>query len=323
MKVDMIPKPEIDFDKFLIDLSNEIKEPQPLVSIADKPLFTRGNISSVSGKAKSRKTFLIGLLSAQFLEYGNEKIIIFDTEQAMYHVQKSTKRIHRLLEWNESQNENRLRVFTLRELTTEKRLEIVKCAIQHYRPDLVFIDGVRDLLSDFNSIAESSELVNLLMNLSSVYNCHICCVLHENKADSNLRGHAGTELQNKSETVISVEADGELSAVSPKYCRNIPFEKFYFCINDDGLPDYCEPKMKPTNTDKLKELFNDILPSETSLCYVDLRIKVMNKCNVKERAAEYKIKTAADLSIIVKNEAGFYYSVDMNNDVFEQEKIPF
>jgi hypothetical protein len=40
-------QPQIDFDKFRIDLSEEIKEPIPLISMGDKPLFRRGGISCI------------------------------------------------------------------------------------------------------------------------------------------------------------------------------------------------------------------------------------------------------------------------------------
>jgi len=315
---------DFDFDGLLIDLSKNIREPQPLISLAEKPIFTRGNISCISGKAKSRKTFLIGLFSAQFLEINDtSKIVIFDTEQAIFHVQKATKRIHRLLEFDDNRNDNRIRVFTLRELTTEKRREFVRNAIQHFRPDLIFIDGARDLMNDFNSISESSELVNLLMNLSSVHNCHICVVLHENKADNSLRGHAGTELQNKSETVISVEADGDVSAVNPKYCRNLPFEKFYFRVNENGLPEYCEPSLKPKNTDKLQELFRELLPENTTLSYAELRSKVMERCEIKDKTAEKKIKTATEEMIIVKNSVGHYHLFVPEYVEETQSNLPF
>mgnify|MGYP007001916110 CR=1 FL=1 len=42
------------------------------------------------------------------------------------------------------------------------------------------------------------------MGWSETKGIHIFTVLHENKIDNNVRGHIGTELQNKSETVISV-----------------------------------------------------------------------------------------------------------------------
>lgn len=76
---------------------------------------------------------------------------------------------------------------------------------------MVFLDGVRDIMHNFNDIRESSTIADLLMRLSSVYSCHICCVLYENKSDANAHGHAGTELQNKSETVIYVSKDAQTS----------------------------------------------------------------------------------------------------------------
>jgi len=313
--------PAIDYSKYLIDLSQEIREPLPLISLAGKPLFTRGNISCISGRAKSRKTFLLCLLSAQFIENeDNGKVMIFDTEQGLFHAQKAIKRIHRLLEWDENINNERLRAFFLRELTSEQRLEFVKNAIGHFKPDLVFVDGIRDLMNDFNSIAESSEIVNLLMKLSSENNNHICVILHENKGDNNLRGHAGTEIQNKSESVISVEKEGDVSAVTPKFCRNIEFDKFHFKINENGLPEMCEPDMKPKNTDKLVSLFTELLPETCTLSYSDLRSRIMQKLDVKERNAEYKINTACKLGVLIKNEVGFYH---IPITEFEDEKLPF
>ena len=304
---------DFDFDKLLIDLSSDIKEPPQLISLADKPLFSRGNISCISGRAKSRKTFLVCLLASQFLECEDKgNVMIFDTEQGLFHAQKAIKRIHRQLEWEENTNNKRLRAFFLRELTTEKRLEFVRNAIGHYKPDLVFIDGVRDLMNDFNSISESSDIVNLLMNLSSENNNHICVVLHENKVDNNLRGHAGTEIQNKSETVISVETDGDISEVTPKYCRNIDFDKFHFKINDDGLPEMCEPEIKPKNRDKLVSLFTELLPAAVTLSYSDLRDRVMNASGKSKQTAERYIKEVVETGVIVKNSVGLYYS-SLNN----------
>ena len=311
----------LEFDKYLIDLSKEIKAPQPLIALADKPVFTRGNISCISGKAKSRKTFLLGLFSSQFLEYEDTaKVMIFDTEQAFYHVQKSTKRIHRLLDWNDNLNDERLKVFGLRELSTNERKKFVKEAIYHYRPDLIFIDGVRDLLNDFNNISESSEVVNLLMKISSEVNCHICAVLHENKADNSLRGHAGTELQNKAETVISVEIDGDVSKVSPKYCRNMPFDEFWFKINDEGLPEHCEPNLKPKNEDKLKGLFNELLSFGATYSYSNLVEMIIPKANVKVDMAKKKIKQALEQGIIFKNEIGYYH---LPHEQVYDESLPF
>jgi hypothetical protein len=312
-----------NFEKYQIDLSKDYKEPKPLICIGERPIFTRGNISCISGKAKSRKTFLIGLLISQFLEADfNAKILIFDTEQAFFHVQKSVKRIHSLVGFETTENKPNLKVFALRELSTDERRMFVVEAINHFKTDLVFIDGVRDILKDFNDIRESSEIVNQLMKISSVKDCHICCIMHENKGDNNVRGHAGTELQNKSETVISVTLDGNVTKVEPKYCRNIPFETFHFRINEQGLPEYCEPDVKPKKTDAMERLFGDLLPANVTLSFTDLREKVVYKTARSQRTAERYIREATTNSIICQNNANQYYSVS-NNTFKDEDELPF
>jgi hypothetical protein len=78
------------------------------------------------------------------------------------------------------------------------------------------------------------------MELSDVYKIHIHTVLHLNKSDDNVRGHVGTELNNKAETVLQVSrstSDDAITEVSAPIIRDIEFEPFAFRINDDGLPE--------------------------------------------------------------------------------------
>ncbi len=92
----------------------------------------------------------------------------------------------------------------LREQTPDKRKQIIGYMLENM-PDvgLLIIDGIRDLMYDINSPSESTDLINLLMRWSSGYNLHIHTVLHLNKGDDNARGHIGTELNNKAETVLT------------------------------------------------------------------------------------------------------------------------
>ena len=321
---DFTNKGQIDFAKYLINLEEPLQELKPIYAIEGIPVFTRGNLSVISGKAKSRKSFLISLLAARMIDDDMScMVLLFDTEQQRILVAKTAKRIHRLLEWEEEKNNAHLKVFAMREASTQERVDFIFSAVEKLKPDFVFIDGARDLATDFNNISECSELVGKLMKYSSVYNCHICLVLHENKSAETLRGHLGTELVNKAETVLQVAANENISTVSGRYTRNLPFNDFHFHVNDSGLPEYCEPEMKPKNEDKLREIFNDILPATTCLSYADLTNKVMSKCNIQKRGAEKKIKAATDQDIIVKNVAGLYYSVDLNNNTVTENELPF
>ena len=72
---------------------------------------------------------------------------------------------------------------------------------------------------------------------------HIHTILHQNKGDENARGHIGTELNNKAETVLLVEKDSgnsDISSVSAIHIRAMDFEKFAFRINEQALPELVE-----------------------------------------------------------------------------------
>jgi hypothetical protein len=64
-----------------------------------------------------------------------------------------------------------------------------------------------------------------------MYNIHIHTVLHLNKSDDNTRGHIGTELNNKAETVMKIiksEINPDVSEVRPMITREKEFSNFAF-----------------------------------------------------------------------------------------------
>ena len=78
------------------------------------------------------------------------------------------------------------------------------------------------------------------MQWSSIYDLHIHCVLHLNKGDDNVRGHIGTELNNKAETVLVISKssqDNNISEVRSMHIRDKDFSPFAFRIDENGLPE--------------------------------------------------------------------------------------
>ena len=105
---------------------------------------------------------------------------------------------------------------------------------------LVIIDGIRDLMLDINNPREATVIVNYLMKWTEEFNLHIHTVIHQNKGDENARGHIGTEINNKSETVLRVEKDKNddaISTVEAVYIRDVSFPSFAFRINTEALPE--------------------------------------------------------------------------------------
>jgi hypothetical protein len=78
--------------------------------------------------------------------------------------------------------------------------------------------------------------------------------MNKSKADTNARGHLGTELTNKAETVLSVNPDetGDFSTIESEYTRGLPIETFAISIDVDGLPQLNDNFKKSDNRQTFK-----------------------------------------------------------------------
>ncbi len=247
---------------YVVDMTKELPEQHPLISIDNCCVCSRGNISAIVGEAKSKKTFLASALVASAMAIPFDRLDNFknvtkdsdinvlwvDTEQGERHVRRVIERITVMTgaKMGGAVCEPRLITLKLRELDPDKRLETVISAIYHYRYDLIVIDGIADLQRNTNNLEESDALVGTLMAISTKTNTHILCVLHTNPGSDKARGHLGSALQRKAESVIFVHRSGECSIVEPQFCRNEPFERFAFTISEEGIPQLCDIPTAPT-----------------------------------------------------------------------------
>ena len=103
--------------------------------------------------------------------------------------------------------EKQIDVFNVRAVPWKERRELLREAVTRCKPDLVIVDGIRDLVNDINDGVLAQEVMEELMHLATQTECCIVCVLHQNKSgeDRNLRGWIGTELMNKAFEVYSYE----------------------------------------------------------------------------------------------------------------------
>ena len=242
-------------EPYIVDMSKELPKVLPLVSINGSCVCSVGNISAICGEAKSRKTFLTsGLVaSAMAIPYNklnnfkivdknhNLDVLWVDTEQGEMHVRKVVDRISEMTgsKLGGLISEPRLTTLALRELAPHERKQRMYDAMRLMHYDLVVIDGIADLQRNTNDLEESDALVTELMALSTLAETHIICVLHTNPGSDKARGHLGSSLQRKAESVLFVHRVGETSVVEPQFCRNEPFERFAFTVDDEGIPVLC------------------------------------------------------------------------------------
>ena len=244
------------WNRIVIRATDKYDTPPEVIHVSNSTISTLGNFSASTGKGKSKKTFNVcaivayALTGKKILNYeahfpeGKRKVLYFDTEQSSYHCHKVLERINKLAGLPAEQDCDLIEFVMLREYSPVDRQQIIELALAE-RPDvgLVIIDGLRDLLFDINSSTEAGEVIGLLMRWTSKYNLHIHTVLHLNKADDNVRGHIGTELNHKAETILQItknENDGNISEVHATLIRDKEFPPFAFLINEDGLPELAE-----------------------------------------------------------------------------------
>lgn len=241
------------WESILIKATDKYKTPPEVIQVSNSTISTLGNFSASTGKGKSKKTFNVcaivaaALTGRKILNYeakfpdNKNKVLYFDTEQSSFHCHKVLERINKLAGFPSDQDCELIEFVMLREYSPLDRRQIIEFALAE-RSDvgLVVIDGLRDLLFDINNSTEAAEVIGLLMRWTSEYNLHIHTVLHLNKADDNVRGHIGTELNHKAETILQVtknEHDGNISEVQATLIRDKDFIPFAFRINEEGLPE--------------------------------------------------------------------------------------
>ena len=251
-------------ERLRITQDKELPPMRFLFRIFGKPCFPRGELVAVTGKAKSGKTLFNSLLMACCIR--GERCLWYDTEQSEQSTQDILK--NRLLPMirlpgcdipislEETAEEDSLAaeetacpppealmlqhldVFNVRCLKYEERLRLFITAVQKYRPALVVLDGVRDLLADINDGVRAQEVVEQLMKLAQQTGCCLVCVLHQNKGaeDRNLRGWIGTELMNKAFEVYACEKvkPENIFVVEQTHTRKYDLDEMLFFRMDEA-----------------------------------------------------------------------------------------
>ncbi len=132
-------------------------------------------------------------------------------------------------------------IFNVRTESWQERMPLLLAAIDLCRPDLVILDGVRDLVDDINNGQLAHDVTERLMRVAQQARCCIVCVIHQNKAaeDRTLRGSIGTELTNKAFEVYECEKmmPSRTFVLTQKLTRKYDItDSLYFTVDDRGLP---------------------------------------------------------------------------------------
>lgn len=352
-----------------LDMSVDYPAPRFLLQYNGVGFSPLGGIQAISGQKKNGKTFVLCQLMAAVLNSDSERmrahlpglkinddtnsklahdpvVLYCDTEQEIENTARVARRVHYLCGWPMNEANPRFRVLWLRaEESIEDRWGKIKQAIHEVRPTAIFLDGIRDVIADFNDPGQSAALITECMSIATKGDCCMWCVLHENPGSDKMRGHLGTELGNKvTDTFVSTKkksAEGVTFTVKQQDARSKDVDDWTFEITDDagglGIP---RIKDAVVITDVKVERFGNVLTEDekkelsaalrtlvnppSSKKYTVLRDGLKKHLKVGTDKATYLMHVALELNILNTPINGKYsYNQSKGDELEGQTTCPF
>ena len=106
--------------------------------------------------------------------------------------------------------------------------------------DLIIIDGIADLVYNTNDIEAGAKLAEKMLKWTGEGCLHMILIIHKVAGADKARGHLGTAVTIKAETIIFMESitddNGKLIEkntvkIRCGYVRGLSFEDFYLSVN--------------------------------------------------------------------------------------------
>ena len=360
---------------YLLDPREDYPEPYYMLEYNGVPFSTLGGIQAISGQKKNGKSFVLTMLMAAVLgresdrvsrylaglrvplrtidKLGhNPSVLYVDTEMEKLNSAKVLRRVHWLCGWDMREPHDDFHVLWMREVQKDeetkeeaykKRYRLICYSIEVLKPDAVFIDGVRDIIGDFNDNKESAELVQSLMSMASQKGICIWLALHMNPRpgnddESKMRGHLGTELGNKvTDTLVSIkkkDATGVTFTVKQQDARGKDMEDWKFEVTDDagslGIPRLINMGAPVTNEEQRQrneadDYFKLFAWTNIGATYTELERFLRSKGVTSNRKISQLFDVAMEAGIIYKNDKKKYYYNGQGKEVLDDkiESIPF
>ncbi len=305
-----------------VSVTEEVQQPDYILYNNNVGALSKGDLQAIKAKSKNGKSFLSSIFIASALFDGMEedtnewgftsslpdpRVAYYDTEQNRADTITLARRVHTMAGYSLTEDNPHFMAHSLRTFTPEERLTYISANIAATRPDLVVIDGVADLMMNFNDIEDSNKLIGELMKLSSINHCAIIAVLHENKAkeDHGMKGHLGTLLLQKCTEVYQVKKTGDKFNVTVTDSRRQPLPDFSFVINSEGIPVPAESVQRDTEMEKalakelkVRAILKDCFIYKPEQTYTELVANYQLHGAVSESTAKRAIACAKENGLI-------------------------
>lgn len=229
----------------ILNTTDEQEEPS-LYTINGVEVLPPKTVGIVAAQKKSGKTNFAGLLMAASASHEHQvlngairsnkgaiKILNIDTEQPLRDARRTLRRVMKTAGYgyDEQWNTHDIVSLSVKDENERDRMELIELAVLKYKPQLVIIDGIADMIRSINDETEAKEIMSWMDHIACTYDCSVVGMLHLNFGSGKIGGWAGT-MANKKFTdsfILKKDKDHGLFTVEHEG-RGEPAPKLYFKI---------------------------------------------------------------------------------------------
>ena len=221
---------DIDISGDLLDFSEPYRPPRYTMEREGIPFADVGELHIISGKPGHGKTGLMSQLMATCLcgHHGNTirrdvphlvrqsdgsqeeqmmdvRVLYIDTEQGKDDTIAIKNRVCSMANIDYTKPTQQFTILRLRDTEEAKdRWRKILKAIHTVRPTDIFLDGMLDIVKDYNDQTECQPIVRRCMMTATEYDASLWAVLHENPLVDKLVGTLGSITQRKVSEIFTV-----------------------------------------------------------------------------------------------------------------------
>lgn len=222
----------VDTEPYKLDFAKQYEAPKYTLSWKGIGFAPLGGIHAITGQAGHGKTTTIAQFIAAILggEYGslryeleeeipNPRVLYIDTEMEEANTIAAKNRVLSMIDSPIGENRDDFIVLMLREVQSDDRKvssaamrwKMVLKSLHEYKPNICFLDGLLDVINDFNSNVECQEIIYDCMQCASYYGISLWCLVHQNPGSDKLVGHAGSMLERKATDIFVTKKEKNIS----------------------------------------------------------------------------------------------------------------
>ena len=216
-----------DTSGLYLDFTKPYVPPRWTLSHNGVPFAKVGDLHVIQGKSGHGKTALmsqfmaciikgeLGHLRYELRDVPKPVVLYIDTEMSEDDTIAVKNRVCCLAGIDKNQPSDQFKVVRLREtVSTADRWRQILKVIYEVKPTVAFLDGMLDIVDDYNDQKECQPIIRKCMTLVTHYNMSMWCVLHENPTAEKMVGTLGSVLQRKVTECFTV--------VKHKHDKNFP-----------------------------------------------------------------------------------------------------